>query len=117
MDEPLAATRRSGLIGTSFLCQIIPQIHGRGIEKISLATSKTGGIHVMYSLDAGFRDAVLAPQLFSARLASLLTRRACRVAVWCVGAETLEREWAAGPLAYSRVPSALDEARKSHPGV
>ena len=29
-----------------------------------------------YSLDAGFRDAVLAPQLFSARLASLLRQDA-----------------------------------------
>ena len=40
------------------------------------ATLKTGGIHVLYSLDAGIRDAVLAPQLFSARLASLLRQNA-----------------------------------------
>ena len=31
---------------------------------------------MLYSLDAGFRDAVLAPQLFSARLASLLRQDA-----------------------------------------
>ena len=31
---------------------------------------------MLYSLDAGIRDAVLAPQLFSARLASLLRQNA-----------------------------------------